>query len=94
VSKEVPIDQGRAGDRGDPLFTCRVSFRGPPLTRHLRDALTAARITVLDRHEAVGWGGQVQEYLVSLSARDQGDAVSRIRAVLDGGGSFAAFSAA
>jgi hypothetical protein len=49
---------------------------------------------VLDRHQAVGWGGQVQEYLVSLHARDQGDAVSRIRAVLEGGGSFAAFSPA
>jgi hypothetical protein len=74
--------------------SCKVVFRGPPLTRRLREALAAARITVLERHQASGWGGQIQEYLVSLDARDPEEAVARIRAVLDGGGSFAAFAPA
>jgi hypothetical protein len=71
-----------------------VSFRGPPLTRQSRDALAAAKITIIDRHRAAGWGGQVQVYLVSLGARDSKDAITRIRAVLEAGGPFAAFSAA
>jgi hypothetical protein len=78
--------------RNVPSSSCKVVFRGPPLTRRLREALAAARITVLERKQASGWGGQIQEYLVSLDARDPEEAVARIRAVLDGGGSFAAFA--
>ena len=74
--------------------SCKVVFRGPPLTRRLREALAAARITVLERNQASGWGGQIQEYLVSLDARNPDEAVARIRAVLDGGGSFAAIAPA
>jgi hypothetical protein len=74
--------------------SCKVVFRGPPLTRALREALAAARITVLERRQASGWGGQLQEYIVALDAPDQEAAIARIRAALDGGGSFAAFSPA
>jgi hypothetical protein len=64
------------------------------LTRHTRGALSAAEVTVIERRQAAGWGGQVQDYLVSVDARDAEDAVSRLRAALDGAGSFAAFAAA
>jgi hypothetical protein len=76
------------------MSTCKVTFRGPPLTRRLRGSLAAASITVVDRHQTTGWGGQIQEYLVSLDAHGPEDAVSRIRALLEGDGGFAAFSPA
>ncbi len=56
-----------------------VSFRGPPLTRPTRDALSAAGITMIEHHSAPGWGGQLREYLVSVDARDARDAVARVR---------------
>jgi hypothetical protein len=76
------------------LSSHRVSFLGPPLTRRGRGALSAAQITMSDRRRAAGWDGQLQEYLVSVQARDEEEAVARVRAVLGAHGSFAAFAPA
>jgi hypothetical protein len=76
------------------LSSCRVSFLGPPLTRRTRGALSAAQITMIDRRRATGWNGQIQEYLVSVDARDGEDAVARVLAVLSRHGSFSAFALA
>src|SRR4051812_12571958 len=73
------------------LASRRVSFQGPPLTRLIRGSLSAAQITMIDRRRALGWDGQLQEYLVSVEARDGGDAVARVLAVLEPHGSFSAF---
>ena len=72
----------------------RVSFQGPPLTRRMRGSLSAAQITMIDRRRAPGWDGQLQEYLVSVEARDGEDAVGRVLAVLEPQGSFSAFALA
>ena len=66
----------------------RVSFLGPPLTRQARGSLSAAQITMIDRRRAAGWDGQLQEYLVSVVARDDGNAVARVLAALEAHGSF------
>jgi hypothetical protein len=76
------------------LSSRRVSFLGPPMTRRMRGALSAARITTIDRRRTAGWNGQIQEYLVSLDARDGEDAVARVLAVLSADGSFSAFALA
>ena len=72
----------------------RVSFQGPPLTRLIRGSLSVARITMIDRRRAPGWDGQLQEYLVSVEARDGEDAVARVLAVLEPHGSFSAVALA
>jgi hypothetical protein len=76
------------------LSSHRVSFLGPPLTRQIRGSLSASQITLIDRRSAAGWVGQVQEYLVSVYARDGKDAVARVVAVLESHGSFSAFAPA
>ncbi len=53
-----------------------------------------AQITMIDRRRALGWDGQLQEYLVSVEARDGEDAVARVLAVLEPHGSFSAFALA
>jgi hypothetical protein len=73
---------------GGILSRCRVSFRGPPMTRRARGSLSAANITVVDRRPTTGWDGQLLEYLVSIDARDDVDAVARVRAALEAHGSF------
>jgi hypothetical protein len=77
---------------GGILSRCRVSFRGPPMTRRARGSLSAANITVVDRRRSTGWDGQLLEYLVSTDARDDGDAVARVRAALEDHGSFSALA--
>jgi acetolactate synthase regulatory subunit len=49
---------------------------------------------MIDRRRARGWHGQLQEYLVSVEARDGEDAVARVLAVLEPHGSFSAFALA
>jgi hypothetical protein len=49
---------------------------------------------MIDRRRAPGWDGQLQEYLVSVKARDGDDAVARVLAVLEPHGSFSAFGLA
>jgi hypothetical protein len=79
---------------GGILSPRKVSFLGPPLTRMLRGSLSVAQITMVDRRRAPGWNGQIQEYLVSVEARDGRDAVARVLAVLETHGSFSAFALA
>jgi len=47
---------------------------------------------MIDRRPVPSWNGQIQEYLVSVEAHDGEDAVGRVRAALDGHGSFSAFA--
>ena len=49
---------------------------------------------MIDRRRAPGWDGQLQEYLVSVEARDGEDALGRVLAVLAPLGSFSAFTLA
>jgi hypothetical protein len=73
---------------GGILSRCMVSFQGPPMTRRARGSLSAGNITVVERRRSTGWEGQLLEYLVSIDARDDGDAVARVRAALEAHGSF------
>lgn len=73
---------------GGILSRCMVSFQGPPMTRRARGSLSAGNITVVERRRSTGWDGQLLEYLVSIDARDEGDAVARVRAALEAHGSF------
>jgi hypothetical protein len=73
---------------GAILSRCMVSFQGPPMTRRARGSLSARNITVVERRRSRGWDGQLLEYLVSIDARDNGDAVARVRAALEAHGSF------
>jgi hypothetical protein len=73
---------------GGILSRCMVSFQGPPMTRRGRGSLSAANITVVDRRRSTGWDGQLFEYLVSVDARDDDDAMARVRAALEAHGSF------
>jgi hypothetical protein len=73
------------------LSAHRVSFLGPPLTRQARGSLSAAQITMIDRRRTAGWDGQLQEYLVSVEARDGGNAVTRVLGALEAHGSFSEF---
>jgi acetolactate synthase regulatory subunit len=49
---------------------------------------------MIDRRRAPGWDSQLQEYLVSVEARDGEDAVARVLTVLEPHGSFSAFALA
>jgi hypothetical protein len=71
----------------------RIRFRGPALIRRSRGALLAAGISVMERRPAADWGGQLQEYLVTVDARDSDDAIARVRAVVARHGPYHAFSA-
>jgi hypothetical protein len=68
------------------------------MIRRTRGALSAAAITPLaDRHNnmvAVREGGsELHEFVVSVSARDAGQAVERTRIAVQAGGAYAGFSA-
>src|SRR4051812_39165568 len=76
------------------LSSRRVSFLGPPLSRLMRGSLSVAQITMIDRRPVPSWKGQIQEYLVSVEARDGEDAVGRVLAALERHGSFSAFALA
>jgi hypothetical protein len=78
----------------DVLSSRWVSFLGPSLTRRARGSLSVANITIIDRRRSAGWDGQLLDYLVSVNARDDEDAAARVRAALDGHGSFSAFARA
>jgi hypothetical protein len=77
---------------GGILSRCRVSFQGPPMTRRARGSLSAANGTVVDRRRSIGWDGQLFEYLVSIDARDDDDAVVRVRTALEAHGSFSSLA--
>jgi len=77
---------------GGILSRCRVSFQGPPMTRRARGSLSAANGTVVDRRRLTGLDGQLFEYLVSIDARDDHDAVARVRAALEAHGSFSSLA--
>ena len=79
---------------GGILWRCRVSFQGPPMTRRARGSLSAANGTVVDRRRSIGWDGQLFEYLVSIDARDDDDAVVRVRTALAAHGSFSSLAQA
>jgi hypothetical protein len=76
------------------LSAQRVTFQGPPLTRRIRGALSAAAITMIEHRAKAGSHGQLQDYLVSVDARDSVDAVARVRAVVEKFGPYSAFAAA
>lgn len=79
---------------GGILSRCRVSFQGPPMTRRARGSLSAANGTVVDRRRSTGWDGKLFEYLVSIDARDDDDAVVRVRTALEAHGSFSSLAQA
>jgi hypothetical protein len=70
-----------------------VRFLGPPLGRRARGALSAAGVSVLERHPSADLSPQPQEYLVSVQARDATDAIRRVETVLQGHGSYGHFGA-
>jgi hypothetical protein len=70
-----------------------VSFAGPALGRRARGALSAASISVLERHPSADWGAQQQEYLVAVQARDAADATRRVELALQGQGTYRDFIA-
>jgi hypothetical protein len=51
-------------------------------------------VSVLKRHPSAQWGPQLQEYLVSVDARNENDAIRRVEAALLGQGNYDGFSAA
>jgi hypothetical protein len=69
-----------------------IRFRGPALTHRTRDALTTAGISLLERSPLPDWNGQVVEYVVILAARDEEDAISRVRDVVSRDGSYDEFA--
>ena len=69
-----------------------VRFRGPSLTHRTRDALSTAGILLLDRSPLPDWNGQVIEYVVILGARDEQDAIARVRGVVSRDGSYSEFA--
>jgi hypothetical protein len=69
-----------------------VRFRGPLLTHRTRDALSTAGISLLERSPLPGWNGQVIEYVVMLGARDEEDAIARVREVVSRDGSYGEFA--
>ena len=71
-----------------------VHFMGPSLGRRGRGALSAAGVSVLKRHPSAQWGPQLQEYLVSVDARNENDAIRRVETALLGQGNYDGFSAA
>ena len=70
-----------------------VRFEGPALTRRARESLSAAGISVMERHASTTWGEQRQDYLVAVDARDRDDAVGRVRAAISPHGAYSAFTA-
>jgi hypothetical protein len=70
-----------------------VRFRGPALDRRSRAALSAAAVSVIERKQRKDWGGQLQEFVTSIEARDESDAVHRVAAALEGLGSYDGFAA-
>lgn len=75
-----------------PASPRRVSFQGPPLTRLMRGSLSVAQITTISRRSVPNWHGQIQEYLVSVEATDDEDAVARVLAAVERHGSFSEFA--
>lgn len=73
------------------LSTHAVRFRGPAMDRRARGALSAVGASLLERQPNADWGGQIQEYVVSVQARDEADAARRIRQALEDHGSFTDF---
>jgi hypothetical protein len=73
------------------LSSCHVRFFGPALTRRSRGALSAASITLVERRPAESWGNQLQEYLVLVDARNEDDAVDRVRRVIESHGYYDGF---
>ena len=69
-----------------------VRFRGPALSRRARGSLSASSISVIVRHPATDWGGQLQHFVVSVQARDGEDAVRRVREALASQGSYGWFA--
>ena len=49
---------------------------------------------MIERRREPAWDGQIQQYLVSVEARDGEDAVARVLAALKSLGSFSAFALA
>jgi hypothetical protein len=74
------------------LSTHLVRFLGPALGRRARGALSAAGVSVIERHPSGEWGPQLQQYLVSVEARDGADAIRRVDVALQDQGSYARFS--
>jgi hypothetical protein len=70
-----------------------VRFEGPALTRRARGSLSAAGISVMERHASTSWGEQRQDYLVAVDARDGDDAVGRVRAAISPHGAYSGFTA-
>jgi hypothetical protein len=70
-----------------------VRFRGPALGRRARGALSASGASVIERHPSAEWGPQLQQYLVSVEARDGADAIRRIEVALLNLGNYNHFSA-
>jgi hypothetical protein len=70
----------------------QVHLEGPAFTRQMRGALSAAGITVIERHRSTAWGEQRQHYLVTVDARNSEDAVGRVRAAVERYGRYSAFS--
>jgi hypothetical protein len=48
---------------------------------------------VVERHPCAEWGPQLQQYVVSIEARDGADAIRRIETALQNQGSYNDFSA-
>jgi hypothetical protein len=89
-----PLSQvGGTGLSDAALSSRKVSFLGPPLTRQTRVSLSAAEITMIERRRGPAWDGQIQQYLVSVAARDGEDALARVMAALESHASFSAFRA-
>ena len=70
-----------------------VCFRGPALDRMGRAALSAAAVSVVERHPEPGWAGQRVEFIVSVDARDSEHAIRRVRGALVTHGSYSGFGA-
>jgi hypothetical protein len=71
-----------------------VRFRGPALDRPTRAALSAAAVSIIERRQRDDWGGQLQDFVASVEARDDGDAVRRVAAALERHRAFGDFAAA
>jgi hypothetical protein len=82
-----------AGMSSPYLAHYTVIFRGPPLTRMTRGALSAAAVELIERRADDAWGKQMQRYVVSVEARDIGDAIGRVRATVENHGFYSTFSA-
>ena len=70
-----------------------VRFQGQALDRMGRAALSAAAVSVVERHPEPGWAGQRVHFIVLVDARDSDDAVRRVRGALGSHGSYSGFGA-